>query len=219
MDTGELLKEILRVPGPAGFGRVRYVGTLMGEEEQAEFLKGLVVKAVEAREADDLDLLAEYLEEWERKAMATLAARARLPFEMDTAPWTPLRVPVRQARFALVTTGGIYVEGQEPYETDGPEGQGDITFRAIPKDVPRDQIRIAHRHYDVRGPREDINCVFPLDRFADLEREGAIGALADTCYSFMGYIQTPERLMAETAPEAARLLKADGVDAVVLTST
>ena len=44
-------------------------------------------------------------------------------------------------------------------------------------------------------------------------------ALAETCYSFMGFIQTPERLMAETAPEAARLLKADGVDAVVLTST
>ena len=151
--------------------------------------------------------------------MAAVAGRARLPFELDAAPWTPLRVPVRQAKLALVTTGGIYVEGQEPYETDGPEGQGDITFRAIPKDVPRDQLRVAHKHYDTRGPREDINCVFPLDRIVEMEREGVIGALTDTFYSFRGCILTPKRLMAETAPEVARRLKADGVDAVVLTST
>ena len=219
MDTSELLKAIFRVPGGAGFGRVRSVGTLLSEEEQIEFLNGLVVKAVEAREGSDVEVLADHLETWERRAMVAVVGRARLPFEMDAAPWTPLAVPVSEARFAMVTTGGFFVEGQEPYETDGPEGKGDITFREIPKDVPRDQLRLEHKHYDLSGPRQDMNCVFPLDRFLELEREGIIGGLADTNYSFMGYIQRPDLLSSETAPEVARRLKADGVEAAFLTST
>ena len=58
-----------------------------------------------------------------------------------------------------------------------------------------------------------------MDVFRDLEREGVIGQLADTNYSFMGFIQRPDLLSTETAPEMARQLKADGVDAVLLTST
>ena len=61
--------------------------------------------------------------------------------------------------------------------------------------------------------------MFPLDRFIELEREGVIGELAEDNYSFMGFIQRPDLLMTETAPEVARRLKADGVQAVVLTST
>ena len=143
---------------------------------------------------------------------------ARAP-EVGATPWTQLAIPVNQAKFALVTTGGFYVEGQEPFETDGPENQGDWSFRAIPKDTTRDQIHVSHIHYDLSGPREDINCVFPLDRFAELEREGVIGSLADTNYSFMGFIQRPDLLVSETAPEVARRLKEDGVDAVFLTPT
>ena len=219
MDTSELLKAVFRVPGAAAFGRVRSIGGLMSEEEQTEFLNGVLVKSVQARETGDLGGIADHLEEWERRAMAVVAARARLPFELDAPPWTPLRVPVSKARFALVTTGGFYVEGQEPYETDGPENLGDWSFREILKDTPRERLKIAHIHYDLSGPREDPNCVFPLDRFIELEREGIIGGLADTNYSFMGYIQQPDLLSTETAPEVAQRLKADGVNAVLLTST
>ena len=69
------------------------------------------------------------------------------------------------------------------------------------------------------GPREDVNCIFPLDRMVELEQEGVIGGLASTNYSFMGYIQRPDLLSTETAPQVAKRLKADGVQAVVLTST
>ena len=37
--------------------------------------------------------------------------------------------------------------------------------------------------------------------------------------TFMGFIQRPDLLVQDTAPQVARLLKADGVDAVVLTAT
>ncbi|MBI2872488.1 MAG: hypothetical protein HYY00_04770 [Chloroflexi bacterium] len=218
METKEILGNILKSPGTAAFSRIRYVGTLMSEEEQARFLKALFQAAVEARENGSLDGLASLLEEWEENGVALAGARARAP-EVGATPWAPLRVPIEKAKFALVTTGGLYVEGQPPYETDGPQGLGDWSFRAIPRDTPRERIKIAHAHYDLSGPRQDINCVFPIDRFVELEREGVIGRLADTSYSFMGYIQRPDLLMSETAPEVARLLKADGVEAVLLSST
>ncbi len=219
MDAKELLQEILKAPSSAAaFSRIRYVGTLMEEEQQVTFLKELFKAAVEAREAGTPDGLYDLLEEWEDKGQAIAGARARV-LELDATPWTPFTVPISKAKFALFTTGGFYVEGQEPYETDGPERQGDWSYRAIPKDTPRDRINVAHLHYDLSGPKQDINCVFPLDRFVELEREGVIGQLADTNYSFMGFIQRPDLLMAETAPEVARRLKEDGVDAVFLTST
>ena len=204
MDTKELLQQILTSPSTAAFSRIRYTRGLMTEEEQVQFLSGLYVAAVEAREAGNMDALA--------------GERARA-LELGETPWTPLRVPIQQAKFALVTTGGFYVEGQQPYETDGPEGLGDWSFREIHRDTPRETLRVAHLHYDLSGPREDMNCVFPLDRFVELEREGVIGKLADTNYSFMGFIQRPDLLMSETAPEVARRLKADGVDSVFLSST
>ena len=218
MEIKDILREALSYPSKAAFSRIRYVATLMTEEEQTEFIKGLFIAAVEAREAGTLDDLLDYLERWEEKGVALAGSRAQAP-EVGSVPWTPLHIPINRAKFALVTTGGFYIGGQEPFETDGPEGLGDWSFRSIPKDTPRDDIKIAHTHYDISGPREDINCVFPLDRFIELEQEGLIGRLADTNYSFMGFIQRPDLLMSETAPQVAQYLKADGVDAVFLTST
>ncbi len=219
MEAEELLKDVLAVTRDAGFNRVRYIGQLMPQEEQVEFLKGLFNQAVQAREAKSGDALFDYLEQWEEKGMAIVAGRAQSPIELDATPWTPLCVPIREAKVALVTTGGFYLKSQEPYETDGPENQGDWSFRAIPRTTAADEMDVTHLHYDLSGPREDRNCVFPIDRAAEMHAEGLIGSLNDTYYSFMGFIQRPELLAAETAPEVARLLKADGVDAAVITAT
>jgi glycine/betaine/sarcosine/D-proline reductase family selenoprotein B len=226
MEGAELLKQILAAPNVgesaaivASFSRIRYVEQQMSEEEQAQFLRAIYLSALEARESDSLDALADLLDEWEEKGVAMAGARSRVHDADPIPPWANLSTPISQAKVALVTTGGFYLDGQEPFETDGPERQGDYSFRAIPKSAPRDQIKVAHLHYDLSGPRQDINCVYPLDRFMDLERDGVIGELAETNYSFMGFIQRPDLLMSETAPEVARRLKADGVQAVVLTST
>ena len=218
MELQEVLREVLKHPNTAAFSRIRYVRNIMSEEEQQQFLNGLFVKAVEARESGSADPLWDYLEEWEERGVEMAGQRARAP-EVGPPPWATLRVPISQAKLAVVTTGGFYVEGQEPYETDGPENLGGWSFREIPKDTPQEKLKVAHLHYDLSGPREDPNCVFPLDRFIELEREGIIGELADTNYSFMGFIQRPDLLSTETAPDMARRLKADGVDAVLLTST
>ena len=71
-------------------------------------------------------------------------------------------------------------------------------------------------NFDRAGFAEDVNVVFPIDRFRELEASGAIGSMADVHYSFMGAYLEPLDY-APSARELATLLRGDGVDSVFLT--
>jgi D-proline reductase (dithiol) PrdB len=139
----------------------------------------------------------------------------------DPIPWTPLRKPLSETRFALVTTAGIYVEGVEPgFDQEGERRNpmwGDPTFRRIPRDVRPEQIGASHLHLNNRDLQADLNIALPVRRFADLEEEGTIGSLAPTSYSFMGYQMNNREWREKYAPEVAGLMKDEAVDAVLLT--
>ena len=93
------------------------------------------------------------------------------------------------------------------------------SFRAIPTDVQSGDLTITHKYYDHSSADRDINVVLPLDRMREFVAERRIGGIAPLAYGFMGHIDGPQLppLMERTAPEVARHLKADRVDAVVLT--
>ena len=65
----------------------------------------------------------------------------------------------------------------------------------------------------------DVNISFPIDRLRELVEQGTVGSLSQNFYSFMGAHRNPKVIEEETGPEAARLLMAEGVDAVFLTPT
>ena len=81
-------------------------------------------------------------------------------------PWTPLAKPLYETRVALVTTAGLYLDGQKPFTT-GPgavsdvlrrqkfRGRGDATFREIPRDAPPEDFRISHADFDHSDADED----------------------------------------------------------------
>ena len=54
-------------------------------------------------------------------------------------------------------------------------------------------------NFDRAGFAEDVNVVFPIDRFRELEASGTIGSMADVHYSFMGAYLEPMGLCAERA--------------------
>jgi D-proline reductase (dithiol) PrdB len=65
-----------------------------------------------------------------------------------------------------------------------------------------------------------MNIALPVQRFLELEEAGEIGSLATSHYSFMGFQGYPPDTVLwrdQYGPEVARLMKAEGVDAVVLT--
>jgi hypothetical protein len=97
------------------------------------------------------------------------------------------------------------------------DNRGDYTFRELPRSLCTGDYLISHSHYDHKWVLEDIDRLLPLEVFSGLEEEGVIGELAEIRYSFMGSIPNPLRLIADTAPEAARRMQDKGVDACVLT--
>ncbi|HET6304088.1 MAG TPA: glycine/sarcosine/betaine reductase selenoprotein B family protein [Myxococcota bacterium] len=135
---------------------------------------------------------------------------------VDPVPWAPLQRPLAACRLALVSSAAFVAPGQPPFDDD--LRGGDPSFREIPADVDLATLRETHRSesFDHSGLARDPNLGFPLERLRELVRAGRIGSLAPRHLSFMGSILAPGRLVKRTAPEAARRLVADGVEAALL---
>lgn len=134
-------------------------------------------------------------------------------------PWTPLAKPLTECNVALVSSGGIALKTDRPFDQEGERENpwwGDPSFRVIPRQATEDDVEIYHQHVNATFAREDINCLLPLQRLEKLARLGEIGGAARNHYSFMGYILQPEQLLKESVPKIIQLLQADHVDAVVL---
>jgi D-proline reductase (dithiol) PrdB len=132
----------------------------------------------------------------------------------DDIPWTAYTRRPSDQTFALVTTGGFYLnDHQPPFDTESIHG--DVSFREIPKTVRQHDMRIAHKHYDHSLAEQDFNIVFPVQRFVELENEGIIGKLAETHYSF-SYVNDAVSLVTETVPKFISGIKAAGVDVLFL---
>lgn len=132
-------------------------------------------------------------------------------------PITPLNKELTDCRIALITTAGLYLKEQKPYN-ERIIG-GDCSYREIPNTIDIQSLLHGHRSmvYDASGAKIDVNLVFPLDRFRELEAGGKIGTLNHRHFSFMGSITKPKPLINETAPEVALKLKDDKVDVAFLT--
>jgi D-proline reductase (dithiol) PrdB len=144
-------------------------------------------------------------------------ARRRRVIESDVVPWTPLVKPVREAVVALVTTAGVHRGADPPFDMTDPDG--DPSFRVVPVEAPRAELTITHKYYDHSAADRDLNVVLPVDRLRELAAAGQVGGVAPRMYSFMGHVDGAHlrTLMETTAPGVARRLRADGVEAVVLT--
>ena len=135
----------------------------------------------------------------------------------DTPSNTRLHKELNQCRFALITTAGLHLQEQKPYN-ERIMG-GDCSYREIPNTIETQVLALGHRSkaFDASGTKSDINLVFPLDRFRELENKDIIGSLNNRHFSFMGSITKPKPLIEGTAPEVAQMLKADDVDVAFLT--
>lgn len=133
--------------------------------------------------------------------------------QFNTTPNAPLRKPLNNCNVALITTAGFYINGQQPFNN------GDCSYREISNSINTQELKIGHKSvaYDKADTKTDANLVFPIDRFRELENEGTIGSLNQRHFSFMGSISRPKRLIMETSPEVAQMLKDDGVDIAFLT--
>jgi D-proline reductase (dithiol) PrdB len=134
-------------------------------------------------------------------------------------PWTPLRKPLAECRVALVTSAGVALKTDQPFDQEGERRNpwwGDPSYRLIPRGTRTEDVRLHHLHIDTSFGEEDLNCVLPLDRLEELAAAGEVGSVASTHYSFMGYLLRPEEFLRTSVPKMIEGMRSEGVDVALL---
>jgi len=134
-------------------------------------------------------------------------------------PWAALEKPLSECTVSLISSAGIHVKGDRPFDLDRERREptwGDPTHREIPRTAGPDDVEYTHLHIDTGYLYRDRNVAWPVDLFEAYEREGVVGRLADTLYSVYGYIPNHGPLVRRTAPAIVAKLADEGVDAVFL---
>ena len=139
--------------------------------------------------------------------------------QMRPIPWTPLPKPLAQSTVALVSSAGVVVKGDPPFDQERERQNpwwGDPSYRVVPHGTAGEDVDLFHMHIDTRFAEEDLDVVLPMRRLGELVRDGVVGRSAQSHYSIMGYILRPGELEEVTAPAIAARMKSEGVDATVL---
>jgi len=129
----------------------------------------------------------------------------------ENPEFVPLKKPVEASTLAVIASGGIYREGQIAFHY-----KDDLSFREISIDTPRSALRATHFAYDLAPARQDPNVVFPLAPLKRLVKEGVLGRLATTAYTFMGGIYSARKVSQMLAPALADRLQANQIDLALL---
>ncbi|MEI6546479.1 MAG: glycine/sarcosine/betaine reductase selenoprotein B family protein [Burkholderiales bacterium] len=131
---------------------------------------------------------------------------------LGPTPFVRMQKPLAHRRVALITTAGLHFRDDAVFDLM------DASYRVIPGDLRGDELVMSHSsvNYDRSGFQQDLNVVFPIDRFRELVDEKVIGSLADQHFSFMGALVLPPKYEA-SARQVAAILRKDHVDTVFLT--
>jgi len=135
-------------------------------------------------------------------------------------PWTPFKKPMRDTTFSLMTSAGISMKHDPPFDMGREKREptwGDPGYREIRRDATEADLDVNHLHVNTDYIKRDVNVILPIHRFAEMEKEGIIGRLAPTCYSYYGFQMNPKALLEESMPHVASRMREEGVEAVLLT--
>lgn len=147
------------------------------------------------------------------------------PFETDlpmpvfdrVEPAAPI-TDIRHARIAVVTSGGIVPQGNPDHiESSNATKWGKYSIEGMDKMSSADFMTV-HGGYDRQFVLENPNLVVPLDILRKLEADGEIGEIVNYICTTTG-TGTSTGSAAKFGDEIGAMLKADGVDGVLLVST
>jgi len=147
--------------------------------------------------------------------------RATIPAEpqYQTIPWTPLTKKLSDSRIALLTTAGVSMKSDIPFDMDREREDplwGDPGFRRIKNGATENEVDINHLHINTEPASRDLNVVLPLQRVQTLAENGEIGDLAPTHYSIMGYNTDPTEQVTTSAVQIAEATGQEEVDVVLM---
>jgi sarcosine reductase len=155
-----------------------------------------------------------------------LAKLAGEPFESEVplpnfehpTPAPPIK-DLTKANIALITSGCLIPRGNPDNLAPGfsSESFGEYSIKDVYR-ICSDMYKPYHRGMRLHYMEEDPQRLLPVDAMRDLEKEGVIGKLNDTFYTYAG-VGTSVEISRNIAKGIIERLKANKVDAVILTAT
>jgi D-proline reductase (dithiol) PrdB len=134
-------------------------------------------------------------------------------------PWSALSKPLSDCTVSLISTGGIALRNDRPFDQQGERQNpwwGDPSYRIIPRTAKSEDIRVYHLHIDPSLAEKDLNCLLPIERLGELAEIRKVGRVAPSHYSFMGYVLDPRDLLEKSIAAIVEHLRAEAVDVVAL---
>ena len=135
-------------------------------------------------------------------------------------PFHPLSKPLSDCRLALITTAGISLKFDPPFDMEREKVEptwGDRSYRSIPRGTTAKDIEINHLHINCDYVKKDLNVMLPLDRIEEFAGEGLVGETAPTSYSFYGFQWESDEFLDTAIRPMIDQMKKESVDAVLLT--
>ncbi len=135
-----------------------------------------------------------------------------LQMSRKCVPYTPVKMKPAEMSVALVSSTGVYLEGQEPYIDNGDE-----SYRVLPGEMNAADLRFKHGHYDTSEAMKDPNCVFPIERLRELAEAGVIRKVSNKHIGFKGFSTNLKAQYENLSPKIAEEIERSQADAVILT--
>jgi D-proline reductase (dithiol) PrdB len=154
--------------------------------------------------------------------------RSFIPMYESTAPapgddgpvWAPFETRLAEARIAFLTSAGMYLDGQPPFDGEREKTEptwGDPTHRVLPASLGGEALAMMHLHINHEDVLSDPEIALPLGGLGELVGEGRVGSVAPSHVSVMGYQQAGlDEWRNQTAPAIVDLLRDQQTDGLIL---
>lgn len=124
-------------------------------------------------------------------------------------------VDLSKSRLMFITTSGAHLAAhQDNFDVTHPVG--DYSIRTFPTSTAFDALAFGHDHYDHSAVEQDPQVLMPQRYLEEMVAAGAIGELAPSVVSFMGYQPDAARVVDELIPEILRVAKEEHAQAALL---
>lgn len=199
----------------------------LSDNDAATFLQTLLDQLGEAYDTGDVQPMIDAAVEAQIAGYSIEPDAPPPKYRYDDGPFTPLGVPVSEARVGLLTTSGHFVHGDDPQ----PFGELEMTqqqavsrisefmrdtpvLSEIPVTTATSDLRVRHGGYDIRSAEKDPNVTFPIERLREAHDDGQVGELAETFFSFPG--ATAQGRLRRILPGWVQLLHGQEIDLMLL---
>jgi len=166
-------------------------------DEAGEFFSALLHEVGGLFDDLSTDQLLDLVYQWQVRAYQPRPGVKR-PYVYEDRPFQVLGKPLNETTLGLVTSSGHFMgDDPPPADVESLDQEQAISMidefmrkaphlSEIPAGASTDELVVRHPGYDIRSASNDPEVALPRSLLLEAEKDGRIGRLSSTVYSFVG---------------------------------